>query len=69
MAAATPQPSPGRPTAAAWGDWIELMDGGDIDPTDPRALLVRHERDGRVYGSTSVSLVGLGVLVLQVEEL
>jgi hypothetical protein len=59
--AATPKPSPGRPTAAAWGDWIELMDGGDIDPTDPRALLVRHERDGRVYGSTSVSLVGLGV--------
>ena len=37
------------------------MDGGDIDPTDPRALLVRHEREGRVYGSTSVSLVGLGV--------
>ncbi len=59
--AATPQPSSGRPTAAAWADWIELMDGGDIDPTDPRALLVRHERDGRVYGSTSVSLVGLGV--------
>lgn len=59
-AARTPDPRPGRPTAEAWGDWIGLLDGGGLDPTDPRALLIRHERAGKVYGSTSVSLVALG---------
>jgi hypothetical protein len=58
--AATPDPRPGLPTAEAWTDWIGLLDGGDIDPTDPRALIVRHVHGDRVYGSTSVSLVGLG---------
>jgi hypothetical protein len=59
-AARTPDPVPGLSTAEAWGDWVELMSGGDVDPADPRALLVRHERAGRTYGSTSVSLVALG---------
>ena len=58
---ASPHPSPGLPTGPAWGPWLQLMDGGDVDPTDPRALLVRHVRADRVYGSTSVSLVGLGI--------
>jgi Transport and Golgi organisation 2 len=57
--ARTPNPRPGPPTAEAWGDWVELMTGGDLDPTDPRALLIRREFDGLVYGSTSVTLVAL----------
>jgi hypothetical protein len=57
----TPDPVAGRPTAEAWGDWVELMTGGGLDPADPRALLVRRELNGLVYGSTSVTLVGLGV--------
>jgi Transport and Golgi organisation 2 len=62
-AARTPDPRPGPSTADAWGDWVALMAGGNpvrVDPTDPRALIVRHEVGDRVYGSTSVTLVALG---------
>jgi hypothetical protein len=59
-AAALPRPRPGDPVARAWGDWLPLMDGDGLSPDDPRALLVRHDLgDGRVYGTTSVSLVAL----------
>jgi hypothetical protein len=57
--ARTPDPRPGLSTAAAWGDWVDLMAGGDLEPTDPRALIVRHQVGDRVYGSTSVTLVAL----------
>jgi len=59
-AAQTPDPRPGPSTAEAWGAWVELMTGGNLDPTDPRALLIRREFDGLVYGSTSVTLLALG---------
>jgi hypothetical protein len=59
-AAAVPRPRPGDPVARAWGDWLPLMDGDGLSPDDPRALIVRHDLgDGRVYGTTSVSLVAL----------
>ena len=59
-AAASPAPLPGLPTAAAWGDWVPLLAGGDFTGAAPRSLLVHREVDGLVYGSGSVSLVAIG---------
>lgn len=59
-AARTPDPRPGLSTADAWGDWVALAAGGDLEPADPRALIVRREFGDRVYGSTSATLVALG---------
>jgi len=59
-AAARPEPKDGG-TAAAWGAWLPLAEGDGLDPSDPRALLHRHDtEDGRVFATTSVSLVALG---------
>lgn len=59
-AATRPVPRPGAPVAQAWGDWLPLMNGDGLSPDDPRALIVRHDLgDGRVYGTTSISLVAL----------
>ncbi len=57
--AASPEPDPGLPPAAAWGSWLDLMAGDGLDPGDPRALVVRREVEGRTYASTSASLVAL----------
>jgi hypothetical protein len=55
-----PVPRPGDPVARAWGDWLPLLDGDGIAPDDPRALIVRRDLDdGRVWGTTSTSLVAL----------
>jgi hypothetical protein len=55
-----PAPRPGDPVARAWGDWLPLLDGDDIAPDDPRALIVRRDLgDGRVWGTTSTSLIAL----------
>ena len=59
-AARSPDPRPGLPTSDAWGDWLGVLGGDGLPPTDPRALLVQVEFEGRVYGSTSASLVALG---------
>jgi hypothetical protein len=59
-AAARPDPRPGLPVADAWGEWLPLMNGDGIDPSDPRALIVRRDLgDGRIWGTTSISLVAL----------
>jgi hypothetical protein len=47
-------------TVDFWGDWVALLSGDGLDPTDPRALLVRRTLPGRTYGSTSATLVALG---------
>jgi hypothetical protein len=45
----------------AWGDWLTLAGGADMAEDEPGAIIVRRELpDGRVWGSTSVSLVALG---------
>ncbi|MFB9839848.1 hypothetical protein ACFFNX_47650, partial [Actinoallomurus acaciae] len=42
--------------------WRRLLDGDGLDPADARALIVRREfDDGRVWGTTSISLTTLGV--------
>jgi Transport and Golgi organisation 2 len=58
--AARPDPRPGRPVAQAWGAWLPLMNGDGIRPEDPRALIVRRDLGaGRIWGTTSISLVAL----------
>lgn len=61
LLAALPNPplAPGLPSRAAWQPWTDLLTGDDLDPADPRALIVRREIEGRTYASTSASLVGL----------
>jgi hypothetical protein len=55
-----PVPRPGDPVAHAWGAWLPLMNGDGIGPEDPRALIVRRDLGGgRVWGTTSISLVAL----------
>jgi hypothetical protein len=46
-------------TASEPADWVDLLAGDGLDPGDERALVVRKEIDGRLYGSTSAALVGL----------
>jgi Transport and Golgi organisation 2 len=59
-AAPRPAARPGEPVRRAWADWLPLIDGDGIGPQDQRALVVRHDLgDGRVFASTSVSLVAL----------
>ena len=59
--AGRPEPRPGSPVPQAWGNWFPLANGDGLSPADPAALIVRRDLgDGRVWGSTSVSLVALG---------
>ncbi|MDX6420577.1 MAG: hypothetical protein QOG28_5197 [Trebonia sp.] len=60
FAAARPSADPALPIAQAWGDWLTLASGDGVDPADPAAIIVRRDLpDGRVYGTTSVTLVAL----------
>lgn len=60
FAAARPSGDPGLPVARAWGDWLTLAAGDGLDPGDPRAIVARRNLpDGRVWGTTSLSLVAL----------
>lgn len=41
--------------------WMRLLDGDGLDPSENRALIVRRDLgDGRVWGTTSISLTALG---------
>jgi hypothetical protein len=44
---------------AGWGGWPELLTGDGLPGDDERALVVRKEIEGRVYGTTSAALVAL----------
>lgn len=60
FAAALPPADPALPVARAWGDWLTLAAGDGLDPADPAAIIVRRGLpDGRVYGTTSLTLVAL----------
>jgi len=61
FAASRPSGDPALPLAQAWGDWLTHTDGDGLDPGDPRAIIARRDLpDGRVWGTTSLSLVALG---------
>jgi hypothetical protein len=66
FAAYRPEADPAATIKDAWGDWLTLAGGDGLSDTDPAALIVRHELpDGRVYGTTSVTLVALGAAGLR----
>lgn len=65
-AAAPPRPRPGVSVTDAWGGWLPLLNGDRLATGDPRALVVRHDLgDGRVYGTTSISLVALSATAVR----
>jgi uncharacterized protein with NRDE domain len=60
FAAARPSGDPASPIPDAWGQWLTLTDGDGLAPDDPRAIVARRTLpDGRVWGSTSESLVAI----------
>jgi hypothetical protein len=60
FAAARPSADPALPVGQAWGDWLTLAGGDGLPGDDPGAIVVRRDLpDGRLYASTSVTLVGL----------
>jgi Transport and Golgi organisation 2 len=60
FAALRPSGDPDATLTDAWGDWLALAAGDGLAATEPGAIIVRRELpDGRVYGSTSVTLVAL----------
>lgn len=60
FAATRPSGDPALPAGRAWGDWLALAAGDGLDPGDPGAIVARRDLpDGRVWGSTSLSLVAL----------
>jgi hypothetical protein len=55
-----PQPKPGVSVEDAWGSWLPLLNGAGLPPGDPHALIVRRDLgDGRIWGTTSISLIAL----------
>ncbi|MFI0353650.1 NRDE family protein [Actinomadura sp. 9N407] len=60
-AARRPEPRPdSAPAGAAWGQWLPLVEGAGLARTDAASLLPLVEiEEGRVWGTTSVSLLAL----------
>ena len=53
-----PEPRPGDVSRIAWASWLDVLDGQDVAPDDPRAIIRRRMLDGDVpHGSSSVSLI------------
>lgn len=48
-----------RDVERAWGAWLPLVSGADLDPTDERALVLRRVIEARQWGTSSLSLVAL----------
>jgi hypothetical protein len=61
FAAQRPDADPAATIKDAWGDWLTLAGGDGLPDSDPAAIIARRELpDGRLWGTTSVSLVALG---------
>ncbi len=61
FAAHRPGAAPAATLQDAWGDWLTLARGDGLPADDPAAIIARCELpDGRLWGTTSVSLVALG---------
>ncbi len=60
FAATRPSGDPAAPLKDAWADWLTLAGGDDLAATEPGAIIVRRALpDGRVWGSTSATLIAL----------
>jgi Transport and Golgi organisation 2 len=60
FAAHRPSGDPAATLSGAWADWLTLAGGDGLSAAEPGAIIVRRELpDGRVWGSTSVTLVAL----------
>jgi hypothetical protein len=60
FAASRPSADPTATVQEAWGDWLALARGDGRDLADPGAIIARRDLpDGRLWGSTSVTLVAL----------
>jgi hypothetical protein len=60
FAAQRPSGDPAATIKDAWGDWLTLAGGGYMADGEAGAIIVRRDLpDGRVWGTTSVSLVAL----------
>ena len=61
FAARRPSGDPDATLTDAWKDWLALAEAGDLDGDGQLGdIIVRRELpDGRIYGTTSVSLVAL----------
>jgi Transport and Golgi organisation 2 len=60
FAAHRPSGDPAVGVREAWEPWLSLAGGDGLPADDPRAIRVRKELpDGRLWGTTSVSLVAL----------
>jgi len=61
FAAHRPDADPAATIKDAWGDWLTLAGGDGLPETDPAAIIARRELpDGRLWGTTSVTLIALG---------
>jgi len=68
FAAHRPGADPGATLRDAWGDWLTLARGDGLPADDPAAIIARRELpDGRLWGTTSLSLVALGRAGLRYE--
>ncbi len=60
FAATRPSGDPAASIGVAWAHWLPLAAGDGVPATEPGAIIVRRELpDGRIYGSTSETLVAL----------
>ena len=60
FAAHRPSGDPAATLEDAWADWLTLAAGDGLSSAAPGAIIVRRElSDGRVWGSTSATLVAL----------
>ncbi|HEX4287755.1 MAG TPA: hypothetical protein VH021_02500, partial [Trebonia sp.] len=60
FAASRPSADPAAAEGEAWADWLSLAGGDDRDVADPAAIIARRNLpDGRLWGTTSVTLVAL----------
>ena len=60
FAASRPSADPAVGVREAWAGWLSLARGDDLDRTDPSAIIARRDLpDGRLWGTTSVTLVAL----------
>ncbi|GAA3823580.1 NRDE family protein [Sphaerisporangium flaviroseum] len=64
--AAAPRPSASDTGDRSWQAWRGLASGARLPVSDPRALVVREQLpDGRVWGTSSITLVALGAGALR----